>query len=68
VDAVDGGDGRGLVAEDLIPAAERLVGRDGDAAVCAAPDDRFEADAGFGRVVARAGDVVEVEEDWRSRQ
>ena len=28
--AVDGRDGHGLVREDLIPSAERLVGGDGD--------------------------------------
>ena len=40
--AVDGGDGHGFVREDLIPAAEGLVGGDGDAAVVVAPGDQVE--------------------------
>ena len=59
---VDGGDGDGLVGKDLIPAAEGLVGHDGDAAVFIAPSDQFEEDAGFGLILVGIGDVVEVEE------
>jgi len=58
-EAVDCGDGHGLVGEDLIPAAEGLVGRDGDAAIFIAPGDQFEEDAGFGLVLVGVGDVVE---------
>ena len=57
--SVDGGDGHGLVGEDLIPATERLVGGDGDAAVFIASGDQFEEDAGFGLILVRVGDVVE---------
>ena len=47
------------VGKDLVPAAEGLVGRDGDAAVFTAPGDQFEEDAGFGLILVGAGDVVE---------
>jgi hypothetical protein len=57
--AVDGGDGHGLVGKDLIPAAERLVGGDGNAAVFIASGDQFEEDAGFGLILVGIGDVVE---------
>jgi len=57
--AVDGRDGHGLVGEDPIPAAEGLVGRDGDAAIFIAPGDRFEEDAGFRLILVGTGDVVE---------
>jgi len=50
------------VGEDPIPAAEGLVGRDGDAAVFVAPGDQFEEDAGFGLILVGTGDVVEAEE------
>jgi len=42
--------GKIWVGKDLVPAAERLVGRDGDAAVFIAPGDQFEEDAGFGLI------------------
>lgn len=57
--AVDSGDSHSLVGEDLIPAAERLVGGYGDAAVFIASGDQFEEDAGFGLILVRVGDVVE---------
>ena len=41
---VDSRDGHGPVGEDLIPAAEGLVGCHGDAAVFIAPGDQFEED------------------------
>ena len=56
---VDGGDGHGFVREDLIPAAEGLVGGDGDAAVFVAPGDQFEKDPSLGLVLVGIGDVVE---------
>ena len=58
-EAVDGGDSHGLVGKDLVPAAEGLVGRDGDAAVLVAPGDQFEKDAGFSLILVGIGDVVE---------
>ena len=58
-EAVYGGDSHGFVGEDLIPAAERLVGRDGDAAIFIAPSDQFEEDAGFSLILVGIGDVVE---------
>lgn len=64
--AVDGGDGHGLVGEDLIPATERLVGGDGDAAVFIASGDQFEKDAGFGLILVGVGDLVEVEAEKRA--
>lgn len=59
---VDRGDGHGFVREDLIPAAEGLVGGDGDAAVFVAPCDQFEEDASFGLVLVGIGDIVEDDE------
>ena len=56
---VDSRDGHGLVGEDLIPAAEGLVGCDGDAAVFVAPGDQLEEDAGFSLILVGIGDVVE---------
>ena len=50
------------VGKDLIPAAEGLVGSDGDAAIFIAPSDQFEEDAGFSLILVGIGDVVEVEE------
>ena len=56
---VDGGDGHGFVREDLIPAAEGLVGGDGYASVFVAPGDQFEEDASLGLVFVGISDVVE---------
>ena len=64
--SVDGGDGHGFVREALIPAAEGLVGGDGDAAVLVAPGDQLEEDAGLGLVLVGIGDVIEVEADQRA--
>jgi hypothetical protein len=58
-EAVDGRDGHGLVREDLIPAAEGLIGSDGDTAVFVSPGDQFEEDARFGLILVGVGDVVE---------
>ena len=57
--SVDGGDGHGFVRKDLIPAAEGLVGGDGDAAEFVASGDQFEEDAGLGLVLVGIGDVIE---------
>ena len=56
---IDGCDGHRLVGEDLIPAAEGLVGGNGNAAVFVAPSDQLEEDAGFGLILVGIGDVVE---------
>ena len=56
---VDGGYGHGFVREDLIPAAEGLVGGDGDAAVFVAPGDQLEEDTGLGLILMGIGDVIE---------
>jgi len=58
-EAVDGGDSHRLVGEDLTPAAEGLVGRDGDAAVFVAPGDQFEEDASRGLILGDVGEVTE---------
>ncbi len=58
-EAINGGDGHGLVGEDLIPTTEGLIGRDGDAAVFVTPGDQFEEDAGFGLILVGICDVVE---------
>jgi len=55
---VDSRDGHGPVGEDLIPAAEGLVGGDGNTAVFVAPSDQFEEDAGFGLILVGISDVV----------
>jgi len=56
------------VGEDLIPAAEGLVGRDGNAAVFIAPGDQFEEDAGLGLILVGTSDFVEVKEDQETLQ
>jgi len=61
-EAVDGGDGDGLVGEDAFPGAEWLVGGDGEAAVLVASGDEFEGDGALGLILLRVGDVVEDQE------
>jgi len=61
-EAVDGGDGDGLVGEDTFPGAEWLVGGDGEAARLVAPGDELEEDGALGLVLLRVGDVVEDQE------
>ena len=56
---VDGGDGDGLVGEDAVPGAERLVGGDGEASGLVAPGDELEEDGGLGLVLLGVADVVE---------
>jgi len=58
-EAVDDGDGHGLIGEDLVPAAEGLVGCDRNAAVFVAPGDQLEEDARLGPILVGVGDVVE---------
>ena len=56
---VDGGDGHGLVGEDDIPPAERLIGRDHDRTPLVSGGDQFEQRARFGLVFPDIGEVVE---------
>ena len=58
-EAVDGGDGDGLVREDPVPGAEGLVGGDREAAGLVAPGDELEQHGGLGLVLLGVGDVVE---------
>lgn len=46
-EAVDGGDGHGLVVEDAFPLGEGVVAGDDEAAPLIAMGDEFEKDAGF---------------------
>jgi len=56
---VDGRDGDGLVGEDGVPGAERLVGGDGEAPGLLVPCNQFEENGALGLVLLRVGDVVE---------
>lgn len=55
---VDGGQGHGLVGEDLVPFAEGLVGGDQQGSAFVAGADQFEEDAGLGLVLGDIGEVV----------
>ena len=57
--AVDGGDGDGLIGEDAVPGAEGLVGGDGETAGLVASGDELEEDGCLGLVLLGVGDVVE---------
>ncbi len=59
--AVDCGDGHGLVSEDGGPVGEGAVAGDDEAAVLIALGDEFEEDAGFRLVFAHISEVVEDE-------
>ena len=56
---VEWGDGDGVVGEDLVPGAERLVGCDGEASGLVAPGDEFKENGALGLVLLSIGDVVE---------
>jgi len=58
-EAVDGCDSDGLIWEDLVLGAERLVGRDGKAPGLVAPRDQFEEHGAFGLILLGIGDVIE---------
>ena len=58
-EAIDGGDGDGLVGEDPVPGAEGLVGGDGEASGLVAPGDQLEEDGALGLILLGIGDVVE---------
>ena len=59
---VDGGDGHGLVREDFVPGAERLIGGDGEAFVFVASGDEFEENGAFGAIFLGICDVVQNDE------
>lgn len=61
-EAVDCGDGDSLVGEDLVPGAEGLVGRDGEASGLVAPCDQLEEDRALGLIFLGIGDVIEDDE------
>ena len=61
-EAVDGGDGHGVAAEDLAPGAERLVGDHQERAVLIARADQLEEDAGLRLLAGDVGEVVEDDE------
>ena len=58
--AIDSRERHGLVWEDLVPFAERLVGRDQQGSPLVARGDQLEQHARFGLIL---GDVCEVIED-----
>ena len=61
-EAVDRGDGDSLIGEDLVPGAEGLVGRDGEASGLVAPGDQFEEHRALGLIFLGIGDVIEDDE------
>ena len=61
-EAVDGGKGHGVAAEDLAPGAERLVGDQQERAVLVARADEFEEHAGLRILRGHIGEVVEDQE------
>ena len=61
-EAVDGGKGHGVAAEDPAPGAEGLVGDHQERAVLVARADEFEEHAGLRLLAGDAGEVVEDEE------
>ncbi len=60
--AVDRSHRHARIGEHVVPARERLVGGDQDAAPLVALGDELEQDAGLGLVLANIGDVVEDEQ------
>ena len=50
-EAVDGGEGHGLIREDLAPLAERLVGGDQHGSPFVSGGNQLEEDAGLGMVL-----------------
>ena len=61
-EAVDGGKGHGVAAEDLAPGAEGLVGDHQERAVLVARADEFEEHAGLRILRGHVGEVVEDEQ------
>ena len=60
--AVDGGHGHARIGEHVVPAGERLVGGDEDAAPLVALGDQFEQHAGLGLVLSDIREVVQNEQ------
>src|SRR3990170_4840463 len=60
--AVDGGYRHARIGEHVVPAGERLVGRDEDAAPLVALGDQFEQHAGLGLVPSDIREVVKNEQ------
>ena len=61
-EAIDGGDGDGLVWKDAFPGAEGLVRGDGEAAGFVSAGDEFEEHGALGLILLGVGDVVEDQE------
>jgi hypothetical protein len=61
-EAIDGGDGDGLVWKDAFPGAEGLVRGDGEAAGFVSAGDEFEEYGALGLILLGVGDVVEDQE------
>jgi hypothetical protein len=61
-EAVDGGDGHGLVLEEGLPLAEGLVAGDDEGSAFVGLGDEFEEDVGLVLVLAGIADVVEDED------
>src|SRR5215467_15421652 len=61
-EAIDGGEHHGLVGKNLVPVAERTVGRDRYRAALVAHGDQLEQDAGLRLILGNVGDVVEDQE------
>ena len=59
---VDGSDSDGLVGKDLIPCAERLVGRNGEASILIAPGNEFEENRTFSALLLGVCDIVQDDE------
>jgi len=56
---IDGRQRHGLVAKDLTPFAERLVGRDQQGSAFIAGGDQLEQHTGLGLILGDIGDIVE---------
>src|SRR4051794_7828502 len=65
-EAIDGREGHSLVREDLVPFAERLVGRDQQGSPLITGGDQLEQHARFGLILGDVGKVIEDEQIMRS--
>lgn len=61
-EAVDSGQGHGLVGKDLVPFSESLIGGDHDGAMLVAPADQLEEHGGLGLILGDVGDIIEDEQ------
>ena len=57
-EAIDGGEGHGLIGEDFPPIAEGLIGGDKKGSAFIASADQFEQHAGFGLILGYIGYIV----------